>query len=174
MINIITNFKIKGINELNNLTNNQLLSILELCDNNYHSSDDTLLTDSQYDIFREYIEKKIPNINLNVKVGSKPVKNKVTLPFEMPSMDKIKPDSNALSSWTKKYNGPYIVSCKLDGVSGLYSSSGKLYTRGDGTTGQDISYLLPYLNLPNCIDKDNKEVHVVVRGEFIMSKQTFK
>ena len=168
MMKSIENFKIRGINELKDLTNTQLLSIIELCDNNYHTDRTPLLTDTQYDILRNYVENLVPE--LNVKVGSKPVKNKVLLPFEMASMDKIKPDSNSLSLWSKKYTGPYIISCKLDGVSGLYSSiggTGKLYTRGDGTTGQDISYLLPYLNLPNTVEE------LVVRGEFIMKKKTF-
>ena len=55
------------------------------------------------------------------------------------------------NNWKKKYSGPYVVSCKLDGVSGLYTTEGdipKLYTRGDGKIGQDISHMIPYLRLP--------------------------
>ena len=36
----------------------------------------------------------------------------------------------------------------------------KLYTRGNGKHGQDVSHLIPYLNLP-------KQKNIVVRGEFI-------
>jgi NAD-dependent DNA ligase len=88
----------------------------------------------------------------------------------MASMDKIKPDTNALTNWIKKYTGPYVLSCKLDGVSGLYTTEGKtpkLYTRGDGTVGQDISHLIPYLRLP-------KTKGVVIRGEFIIPKSIFE
>jgi DNA ligase (NAD+) len=85
-------------------------------------------------------------------------------------MDKIKPDTNALSNWSQKFSKPYVLSCKLDGVSGLYSfeqgSTPKLYTRGNGTIGQDVSHLIPYLKLPT-----NKSI--VIRGEFIISKQVF-
>jgi NAD-dependent DNA ligase len=84
-------------------------------------------------------------------------------------MDKIKPDSNALPGWVKKYSGPYVLSCKLDGVSGLYSTEGpvpKLFTRGDGKVGQDVSFLLPILKLP-------LEKGIVVRGEFIIPKKVF-
>jgi NAD-dependent DNA ligase len=127
------------------------------------------MTDNEYDIVKEYIEKKYPK-NVEVDLIGAPVKkNKVTLPYEMPSMDKIKPDSNALSNWMSKYNGPYVLSCKLDGVSGLYTTEGpspKLYTRGDGTVGQDISHLIPYLRLP-------KRKDVVIRGEFIIPKSVF-
>jgi NAD-dependent DNA ligase len=69
----------------------------------------------------------------------------------------------------KKYSGPFVLSCKLDGVSGMYSTEGKtpkLYTRGDGNIGQDISHLIPFLKLP-------KEKGIVVRGEFIIPKETF-
>ena len=61
------------------------------------------------------------------------------------------------------------MSCKLDGVSGLYSTENeeeKLYTRGNGLVGQDVSNLIKYLNLP-------KEKDIVVRGEFIISKKVY-
>ncbi|NQX03154.1 hypothetical protein HQ447_21050, partial [bacterium] len=83
--------------------------------------------------------------------------------------DKIKPDTNALKVWTKIFTNDYVLSCKLDGVSGLYTTEekeAKLYTRGDGKVGQDISYLIPYLNLP-------KNKGIVIRGEFIIKKQIF-
>ena len=44
---------------------------------------------------------------------------------------------------------------KLDGVSALYVMNCRhpeqsiLYSRGNGTHGQDISFLLPYLQLPS-------------------------
>ena len=89
----------------------------------------------------------------------------------MPSMDKIKPDTTVLQSWKAKYPGPYVLSCKLDGVSGMFDtksgSKSKLYTRGNGAIGQDISHLIPVLNLP-------KEKGWVVRGEFIIPKQVFE
>jgi NAD-dependent DNA ligase len=70
-----------------------------------------------------------------------------------------------------KYNGQYVLSCKLDGVSALYttegSSSPKLYTRGDGTVGQDVSHLIPFLCLP-------KTKGIVIRGEFIIPKALFQ
>jgi NAD-dependent DNA ligase len=57
----------------------------------------------------------------------------------------------------------------LDGVSGLYTTEGavaKLYTRGNGIVGQDISHLIPYLRLP-------KTKNIVIRGEFIIPKSVF-
>ena len=86
-------------------------------------------------------------------------------------MDKIKPDTHILSTWVRTYTGPYVLSCKLDGVSGMYvcgstHKDSKLYTRGNGAVGQDISHLIKYLRLPAV-------TNTVVRGEFIMSKTVF-
>ena len=128
-----------------------------------------IMTDNEYDILQDYITEKYPSNQEVFKVGAPIEKNKAQLPYEMASMDKIKPDTNALTNWTKKYTGPYVLSCKLDGVSGLYSTEGKtpkLYTRGDGKVGQDVSYLIPYLRLPKTQD-------IVIRGEFIIPKSTF-
>jgi NAD-dependent DNA ligase len=127
------------------------------------------MTDGEYDILHEYIENKFPKNQILGDVGAPVEKNKARLPYEMWSMDKIKPDSGTLDKWKNKYTGPYVISCKLDGVSGLYTTEGpepKLYTRGDGKIGQDISYLIPYLRLPK--DKD-----IVIRGEFIIKRQVF-
>ena len=140
----------------------------------YYCNKTPILTDNQYDILREYTLEKYPD-NVAAKEGHTKCdleveKNKVRLPYEMWSMDKIKPDTKYLSRWIQKYSGPYVLSCKLDGVSGMYSTEGdepKLYTRGDGVTGQDVSHLIPYLKLPK---KDN----VVIRGEFILPKALFE
>ena len=166
----ITNFKENGITILDSLNETELSKMIVLASDRYYNTNSELMTDNEYDIVKEYIEKKYPK-NVEVDLIGAPVKkNKVSLPYEMPSMDKIKPDSNALSNWMNKYKGPYVLSCKLDGVSGMYSTEGaepKLYTRGDGKIGQDISHLLSVLNLP-------KEPNLVVRGEFIIPKQVFE
>jgi NAD-dependent DNA ligase len=169
----INNFKKNGTNALDTLSADNFVYILRELTKAYHNQT-PLLTDSEYDIIKEYFEMKylLEYLLWSKEVGA-PVeqnKNKAVLPYEMGSMDKIKPDTNALLSWTKKFKGPYVLSCKLDGVSGLYSTEGsspKLYTRGDGKVGQDISYLIPYLNLP-------KYKNLVIRGEFIISKNVFE
>lgn len=166
----IVEFKTKGIPYLDSLGESQLSNMILVANDQYHNGNAVYLTNNQYDILKEYIELKFPKNQVIKQIGAHASgKNKVLLPYEMPSMDKIKPDSNALVNWCAKYNGPYILSCKLDGVSGLYSTEGgvpKLYTRGDGKVGQDISHLLPIFNLP-------KEPNIVVRGEFIIPKKVF-
>lgn len=164
----INEFKERGITVLENLPETELANILSVANDMYYNSN-TILTDNEYDIIKEFMEQKYPKNEVLENIGAPVTKNKVTLPYNMPSMDKIKPDTNALMNWTKKYTGPYILSCKLDGVSGMYSTEGdhaKLYTRGDGKVGQDITHLLRVLNLPDAKG-------YVVRGEFILPKRVF-
>jgi NAD-dependent DNA ligase len=81
----------------------------------YYCNNDPLLTDNLYDILREFTAEKYPD-NEAVKEGHTKCnldieKNKETLPYEMWSMDKIKPDTDALKKWKEKYTGPYVLSC---------------------------------------------------------------
>jgi NAD-dependent DNA ligase len=168
----INNFKRDGINVLEQLSETDLNDIIRYANNNYYNNDtqNVLLSDNQYDIIKDYIENKYMGNQVIKEIGAKVNKNKVTLPYHMPSMDKIKPDTGALAKWMTKYNGPYVLSCKLDGVSALYSCEGaepKLYTRGDGTIGQDITHLIPYFQLP-------KVRGIVIRGEIIIQKAVFE
>ena len=174
---IMQEFKSQGLPALEKLTKTQLNNIIKQANKEYHAyhtkQKPPTLTDAEFDIAKEYLESKYPDADALQDVGAEvPEKMKVTLPINMPSMDKIKPDSDALPQWRKKYKGPYVLSCKLDGVSGLYYSvnnTRKLYTRGNGTVGQDISHLLKPLSstIPNIPD-------VIVRGEFIVSKTKFE
>ena len=165
----IANFKQNGISVLKELNEETIMEIISHANDAYYNSNTPLLTDNEFDIIKEYAETKYEQNDVLQQIGAPVSRNKVELPFRMPSMDKIKPDTNVLSKWKGKYNGPYILSCKLDGVSGLYTTQGsepKLYTRGDGKIGQDISHLIPDLKLPQVKD-------IVVRGEFIIKKDTF-
>jgi len=168
IVDIAKNFKKNGISVLESLNENQLSSILREANKAYYNQQ-PFMTDNEFDIVKEYIEKKYPSNKAIVEIGAQVERNKVALPYPMGSMDKIKPDTGALANWMAKYRGPYLLSCKLDGVSGLYTTEGlapKLYTRGDGKVGQDVSHLIPYLRLP-------KTKGVVIRGEFIIPKAVF-
>jgi len=168
-IQAINTFKKEGINALENIPEQKYVTIIQKANDAYYNNK-PLMTDNEFDIVKEYFEKKFPNNPVLQTIGAPITKNKVSLPYNMPSMDKIKPDTDALVKWMKKYTGNYVLSCKLDGVSGMYTTENntqKLYTRGDGTIGQDITHLLPMLNLP-------KHENIVIRGEFIISKTKFE
>lgn len=173
ILKTIQEFKTVGITVLEKLDEVTLSKIIQVTNDVYYNENRSLLTDNEYDIVKEFIEVKYPKTQVLEEIGA-PIqgKNKVDLPFEMASMDKIKPDSGALKGWTEKYSGPYVLSCKLDGVSGMYvcdsSNKYKLYTRGNGIVGQDVSHLIRVLKLPK-LQKD-----MAVRGEFIIPKAVFK
>jgi len=170
---LLEQLKQEGISALKLLSELELSEMIKSANNAYYCLGNPIMTDNQYDILREYTLEMYPS-NEIAKEGHtgcemKIKKNKVTLPYQMWSMDKIKPDTDVLQRWVEKYPGDYVVSCKLDGVSGLYVTEGKkpkLYTRGNGMIGQDVSHLIPYLRLP-------QEKGLAIRGEFIISKEKF-
>ena len=162
-------FQEKGVSFLEGLEEAELVAMLTFANEAYRNTA-PVMTDNEYDILEDYTNERFPMNAFKGKIGAPVEKNKVKLPYEMASMDKIKPDTGVLAAWKAKYAGPYVLSCKLDGVSGMYSTEGpkpKLYTRGDGVYGQDISYLIPFLKLP-------KQKGIVIRGEFILPKKTFE
>ena len=175
IFHLLMDFKKNGISVLNDLSE-KTLSEMVVMSNEAYRNQKPIITDNQFDILEDFIRKKFPNNKTITLIGA-PIpggRNKATLPYEMWSMDKIKPDTKALDNWKAKFNGPYVLSCKLDGVSGLYTTEGdepKLYTRGDGKIGQDVSHFIPYLRLPS---KKSGEKGFVIRGEFVIPKMVFE
>ena len=176
ILEMMNKFKNEGITYIEKLSEKELGEIIILANKEFHSygeSDDKKVTlnDSEYDIIYDYTQNKYPESEVFNKIGAEFEKNKVDLPVNMPSMNKIKPTTNAVSEWKQKYKGKYVLSCKLDGVSGLYYSMNgeqKMYTRGDGSVGQDVSHLIKYVTgIPN-------KMNVIVRGEFLISKDKFE
>ena len=168
---IITQMRENGMDIIHNLDNKTLLDFI-LSANDTYREGQPFLTDAEYDtIVSLAYSKKGMKTKLDKIVGA-PVANerKTKLPYFMGSMNKIKPDTNSVVEWLTKYPEPYVFSAKLDGVSGLYmvkNGEAKLYTRGNGSIGQDISFLLPQFNLPFIEG-------AVIRGEFLISKEVFK
>ena len=171
----IEKLKAEGITSLAILSVEELTHMLTEAINNYYASEfkeNTLLTDNEYDILREYILTKDPTnkVALEQHTQVKLDNTKVKLPYEMWSMDKIKPDTSALDKFKQTYKGPYVISAKLDGVSALYSTENdqaNLYTRGDGKYGHLINHLIPFLKLPT-------EKNITLRGELMIKEELFK
>ena len=149
----LAQFLKNGISILDTMSEIELTTMLKHADQEYYCNTNPIMSDDEYDILREYIIKKYPD-NKDADTGHEKceiAKNKITLPYQMWSMDKIKPDSKELDKYKTRYKGPYVLSCKLDGISALYSSENdkpQLYTRGNGRIGTDISHLIEYLVLP--------------------------
>jgi NAD-dependent DNA ligase len=132
-------------------------------DHAYTNSAQPLLTDDQYDILRSHLERRDPVYTKKIGAPAPHSFSKVGLPYYMGSLNKIR-EPREIETWCKKYQGPYCMTPKLDGVSALYCK-GRLYTRGDGRQGHEISFLLPYLAV---LPKD-----LVLRGELVIQKKTF-
>jgi len=166
----VRQYAVEGTEYLNSQSEIDLINMIALCNNYYFNKGISLVSDELYDVLTEYSKNKYPKKKKQTSVGAKvPGKNKVKLPFMMASMNKIKPEKNALIKWKETYRGPYVITCKLDGVSALYDGRHhKLYTRGDGIEGQDISHLLPHLGM------ENLDTECVFRGELIIKKKIFQ
>ena len=172
----IKHFKKNGDGYLYTLSEKDIEEMVKEADEYYYAKNKPLMTDEEYDILREWSQEAFPENEVITKghegVTITASKKKVKLPYFLGSMDKIKPDTNVLNNWIKKYPGEYVLSAKLDGMSCLIcyeNDSIKIYTRGKGNEGFDISHLAPYIKIP-AIMKNN----VVVRGELIISKNNFK
>ncbi len=190
----------KYINDINNsddvfktvqeLSIDELEKIIIYASDKYYNEeqiDNNNISDAIFDMMREFLQLKSPNSKVLKQIGAPPTKSKdkVKLPYFLGSMDKIKPPSNKLESWCSKYEAPYILTEKLDGVSALliYSQNAnkdvKLFTRGTATHGMDISSLLRYNKLPSYDDvmmylkKHNMGDYIAFRGELIISKNKF-
>lgn len=152
-----------------------LVGLLKQFDHYYHSEGEAQVSDVTYDAMVDVLKERAPKNAFLKKVGAAPVKgvrNKIKLPYWMPSLNKIKPFTDAFARWVKSGKvKEWVISDKLDGTSLLlvYSRSGdtKAYTRGNGAVGQDVSRLLTDLDVPQ-LKKD-----IVVRAEIMLPEDVF-
>ena len=165
----------------------ELEKVITYSADKYYNTSKDIISDELYDILFDFLKLKAPKSLVLKNIGAVvKTKNKVQLDYWLGSMDKIKPPSNQLSIWSKKYKGPYNLSDKLDGVSALvtytYSGQINMYTRGTATEGTDITSLVKYLNLPdfNIVQSycDKKKIKgeknlIAFRGELIIKEKTF-
>jgi DNA ligase (NAD+) len=159
------------ISVLDSKTDDEVADILRKASFEYYKGT-PVLTDDIFDIIKDYLQKKNPKHVVLQEIGAETYGEKVNLPYFMGSLDKVRENESALNKWKSKYTGTSIVSDKLDGNSALLvvkDSKYKLYSRGDGAIGQDISHLIPYLkNIPKGLTS------IAVRGELIISKAKWK
>jgi DNA ligase (NAD+) len=156
----------------------ELVKILQALSDAYYNTGESLVSDEVYDILKEGLQDRDPTNRFLSEVGFSVKKNKVKLPYPMGSLNKIRPEKENLDQWLEKHKGPYVISDKLDGVSAQYykdpvSKSYKLYSRGDGIEGQDITHLIRYV-IPKTVKSYDMPFGMSVRGEIIMSKDDFK
>lgn len=149
----------------------ELVALLERASDAYYNNEDPILTDDAFDSLKEELAERDPGNPFLKKVGAPVKENTVKLPVFMPSLNKVKPGNRAFAIYTQKSNltvsKGWVLSDKLDGISALWiSSQRKLYLRGDGETGQDVSVVVP-LGLQGLMDPKES---VMVRGELVLRK----
>ena len=135
----------------------------------YHNTDKVLMTDDEYDKGLEELRRCCPTHPFLSVIGaaaSSGAKGVVVLPYTMASLDKVRHGEGVLQRFLKRFSkvNQYCITEKLDGLSALYvcdGKTGKLYLRGDGVKGVDVSFAVECLRLPM--------INCVVRGEILLS-----
>jgi NAD-dependent DNA ligase len=125
-----------------------LVARLEAAAYAYHNGLEPLMTDEEYDNAIDLLRENAPDHPFLEQVGAAPNSpDEVDLPVPLPSLDKTKSTDTSFSKWlAKNPAAEYHLSAKLDGVSALwYPHTKKLYTRGDGMRGRNISAFVPHL-----------------------------
>ena len=155
---------------IDNYSQEELEEILDDASNSYYNTNKLTLKDDEYDFVKEYLLSKYPHSKYKIKVGHV-TGNKVKLPYYMGSMDNLKEDKK-INNWMKKYKEDYVIMSKLDGISGLLYKNGhtlKLFTRGNGVEGKDVSHLIKYFDIPNL----NSHSEITIRGEILVKQKVY-
>ena len=167
----------------------ELVEILNEANYNYHVLDNPTITDQEFDkLLRELfiLEEKYPDLvrddSPTHRVGGVILDEfqKVTHQIPMMSLGNVfnEDEIRAFDSRIRKegIKPAYVCELKIDGLSvSLHYEKGKLITaatRGDGTTGEDITNNVKTIKTVPLTLK--QPVDIEVRGEIYMSKATLK
>jgi DNA ligase (NAD+) len=156
---------------------NQIINALDKADNAYYNSGKALMSDADYDKLKDKLSKLSPGHPRLSKVGAKVEahRSEVKLLMHMGSQNKASNDTEFFK-WYDVNNGAVLISDKQDGSSmEILYLNGKLTrvaTRGDGTTGLDITQnALLWSNLPKTV---NVSGQLIVRAEAYMKISVWK
>jgi len=150
-------------------TPEEIVHLLREASHAYYNGGKLKMDDETYDGLIEHLKTLDPENPYFEEVGAPPQQGAVKLPYPMPSLDKIKPGEAQLTRFLNT-DKIYVLSEKLDGLSALWvPAAKKLYLRGDGIQGQDVSHLVPLgiqgLKIPSGIHEAT-----AIRGELILPR----
>lgn len=123
-----------------------------------------IMTDVEYDELLEELRRLDPKHPQLFQTGA-PLENgdRVKLPYPLPSCQKT---ATVPLIRFLKGEKQLVLTAKYDGVSAMWlPEKKKLYTRGDGLVGRDISHLISSI-------RDLVKVEYVVRGEIMLKKNS--
>lgn len=144
----------------------------------YYNNQDLIMTDDEYDNLVSYAEKqgwlksddKVNDVDIKVK-------EEVYHAIPMLSLAKAKTEAELLSYFnriTRHTSRGFIVEPKLDGLalSIVYQDGDPIVcsTRGNGTWGEDVSYIINNEDLSIIGLNEIKDFNGELRGELICSK----
>ena len=168
---------------------NELIDIINEADYNYHTLDNPTITDQEYDKYLrelfdieeahpEWVRPDSPTQHAGGQVIDE--FKKVTHKIPMMSLSDVFSESEVIAFDERiKKEGitpEYVCELKIDGLSvSLLYENGELVraaTRGDGTTGEDITHNAKTIKVIPL--KLKEKVSIEVRGEIFMNKETLK
>jgi DNA ligase (NAD+) len=174
MESIVNDLKKNPTETIKNFTHDKYKKILTHLLKSYHINGISLISDALYDILIDKYVEKYGDFNLEIEkdADKKIISNKIELPYYMGSQKKLKA-KNEFDNWVKKYDGPYNISYKMDGVSSIIIKQNDtvyMYSKNvSGNTGFDKSHLLSKIN----ININNLKNGDCIRGELIHSRKNF-
>lgn len=157
-----------------NMPIKSLVNILQKMSDAYYGAQE-LVNDEIYDIMYDVLKERDPDNSYFFQTGVKKTTNKdVTLPYPMPSLNKIKPTEKTLERWFKTYTD-YVIMDKLDGISIQIFKNNEgiidIFTKKQTGKGTSKIHLLKYLitnktlnNIPN---------NTSIRGELVIAQKDF-
>ncbi|AUF82675.1 NAD-dependent DNA ligase [Tetraselmis virus 1] len=153
----------------------ELAAVLKKAQYDYYNNGESDLTDSEYEVLLEKLKEVSPDNAVVTAIGA-PDRDSVKLPLHMGSLEKKNTEESLMQALRGMKSEKVILSDKLDGLSALIelkkSGGIKMYTRGDGTKGRDISGIARHLNyggkkLSTVIEGMKRNGIKYVRGEII-------
>jgi DNA ligase (NAD+) len=136
-----------------------------------------LMSDAEFDALEAELRKLDPHNPVFAEIGAPPDSGwpKVAHAYPMGSLDKVQTSQEFLG-WASAKGDQFFLSEKLDGISIMLTyNQGQLVqaaTRGDGTTGEDITRNVRVMQgVPQTISYQGP---VDIRGEIVCTKEDFK
>jgi DNA ligase (NAD+) len=158
------------------LTLDDLVAQLQRANYAYHNNGHSVMSDDDYDRGLEELRRRSPAHPFLSVIGAPVPKGAVLLPVIMGSQDKVRAGEDGLARWLRRDGSgagvkEFVVSEKLDGLSALLvlkDSSTKLYLRGDGVKGVNITSAIRGIQ---GIRAGAGGSDVIIRGELLLRKE---